>query len=392
MSNLILFDRIIGFLIPFESILFGIILFLLHKDNKSNKSKRVLACYMFLNALTYLYLFLYYSGFYNITINFYYIATPAVAIIQPYFYFYLKTLTNQKFKLNKKKLVHFSLAIILLLFNIIFYTQLNYQEKINLMALKVQSGALSNFFLHLHLKYFRIIFTLQALVYLVLNIKLIYNYRKTLPGNFSNFEDVKLNWLIVLFLVYFIGISIQESLGFIDNLFYDESARIYYNLLIMIVIAFIGVQGIRQKEIFSEITEEEMIVNEIETDKKYKASYLSDDKKTELSLKLKMLIETEKPFLNNELRLDHIAKKLNTNRQYLSEVINDTYNKNFYTFINEYRIDEAKKMLSNKEYKHLTIIAIAKSVGFNSKSTFNTLFKKYTGKTPSQYMKEIYSE
>jgi AraC-like DNA-binding protein len=99
-------------------------------------------------------------------------------------------------------------------------------------------------------------------------------------------------------------------------------------------------------------------------------------------------LEKEKPFLNNDFKLNDLAVVLGTNRQYLSQIINENYNKNFYTLINEYRIKEAIKMFSEEKHKQLSIMGVASSVGFNSKSTFNTLFKKYTGKTPSKYISE----
>ncbi len=69
-------------------------------------------------------------------------------------------------------------------------------------------------------------------------------------------------------------------------------------------------------------------------------------------------------------------------------MINRHFQKNFFEFINGYRIDEAKKLLANEKYEKVTIIEIMAQVGFNSKATFNTFFKKLVGVTPSQYRKE----
>jgi YesN/AraC family two-component response regulator len=149
-------------------------------------------------------------------------------------------------------------------------------------------------------------------------------------------------------------------------------------------LAFIGISGLRQKEIF--ITAEANI-KEPQT-VKYEKSSLKDDVKNELITKLKKYLDEEKPYLNNDLKLDDIANKLETNRQYHSQIINETYKQNFFTLINNYRINEAKKLFFNQKHKQLSIMGVANSVGFNSKSTFNTLFKKFTGKTPSQFISE----
>jgi AraC-like DNA-binding protein len=81
-----------------------------------------------------------------------------------------------------------------------------------------------------------------------------------------------------------------------------------------------------------------------------------------------------------------LAEKLNTNKSYLSQVINEYFRKNFSTFVNEYRVKEASRLLLEKESENYTIEAIANSVGFKSKSAFNSAFKKFTGITPSYFV------
>lgn len=101
---------------------------------------------------------------------------------------------------------------------------------------------------------------------------------------------------------------------------------------------------------------------------------------------LNQLMESEKPFLSNNLTLIELARKLNTNSNYLSKVINDTTGKNFNQYINHFRIEEACKRLSGESSHYLTIEGIALSVGFKSKSAFNTAFKKSLSITPSEYL------
>ncbi len=98
------------------------------------------------------------------------------------------------------------------------------------------------------------------------------------------------------------------------------------------------------------------------------------------------LMQTEKVFLTKELSLDDLAKRLNTNRTYLSQFINDQFQSNFSNYVNEYRVKEARKILLQPAGKLLKIEAIAQDVGFNSKSSFNIAFKKFTGLTPSDFM------
>nr|WP_262921307.1 helix-turn-helix domain-containing protein [Maribellus maritimus] len=82
-----------------------------------------------------------------------------------------------------------------------------------------------------------------------------------------------------------------------------------------------------------------------------------------------------------------MVEDLNISRHKLSQVINRSQNKNFYKLMNEYRIREVKEKLENKEYKNLTVLGIAFECGFNSKTTFNRIFKEETGMTPTNYIK-----
>jgi len=106
----------------------------------------------------------------------------------------------------------------------------------------------------------------------------------------------------------------------------------------------------------------------------------------EINGKLLLYIENEKPYLNSELSLQDLADKLDVKRHHLSNVINQNHNKNFYEFINQYRITEVKAMLTDPENKHLKLISLAYDAGFNSKATFNRIFKQTTNMTPSQFI------
>lgn len=101
------------------------------------------------------------------------------------------------------------------------------------------------------------------------------------------------------------------------------------------------------------------------------------------------LLNNDKLYTNNNLTIELLADKLNTNRTYLSRVINQTFNCNFSSLINKYRINEARKLLSDPKFESYSIEGIAFEVGYNSKSVFNNAFKKQTGLTPSFYKNEM---
>lgn len=118
---------------------------------------------------------------------------------------------------------------------------------------------------------------------------------------------------------------------------------------------------------------------------KYQSSALEAAQKERIHLQLLRYMNTQKPFLREDLTLSQLAGELTLNNKYLSQVINERTNRHFLDFINSYRVDHAQAMLRDKTKQHYTIVAIAQESGFRSRSAFYTAFKKRTGKTPSEF-------
>ena len=92
------------------------------------------------------------------------------------------------------------------------------------------------------------------------------------------------------------------------------------------------------------------------------------------------------------MTLSVLAEALRMSPNHLSQVLNERLNRNFFDFINERRVEEVKKRLAMSEYEHYTLLAIAEDCGFKSKSSFNSIFKRFTEMTPSQYKKSLKEE
>jgi YesN/AraC family two-component response regulator len=116
---------------------------------------------------------------------------------------------------------------------------------------------------------------------------------------------------------------------------------------------------------------------------KYKSSTLTEEQQKTTLEKLKSLMETEKPFLQSDFSLPQLADRLKLSVHIVSQVINDGLGKSFFEMTAEYRVATAKQLL--KDQPNIKIEEIAEQVGYNSKSSFNTAFKKITGKTPSEF-------
>jgi AraC-like DNA-binding protein len=123
---------------------------------------------------------------------------------------------------------------------------------------------------------------------------------------------------------------------------------------------------------------------------KYKNSGLPNSLAHILAEELELLMSHEQLYKENDLKLETLAKKLNSNRHFVSQVINQFYGTNFFHFVNLKRIAAAKRLLEESGDPKLSIIEIAYEVGYNNKGTFNAVFKKITGVTPTEYRNSIH--
>jgi AraC-like DNA-binding protein len=145
-----------------------------------------------------------------------------------------------------------------------------------------------------------------------------------------------------------------------------------------------GYFGILQPEIFSGELQAEQVPAQSEK-KKYERSALSPEQAETILQRLQTFMESSKPYVIPTLTLPVLSKQMNVSPHHLSQIINEKLNKNFFEFINHFRVKEAKRLLKDPENQHLTLAAIGFEAGFNSVSSFNSIFKKVTSFTPSQY-------
>jgi AraC-like DNA-binding protein len=125
----------------------------------------------------------------------------------------------------------------------------------------------------------------------------------------------------------------------------------------------------------------------ITEDRKYKGSSIEPDVAVQLTTLLKQIMNEQKPYLKMNFSLPLLAQLCKSNVHHVSQVINESFNKSFFEWVADYRIEEAKKLL--KDQSHLKIEEIAEQVGYSAKSSFNTAFKRITGITPSEFRNEV---
>ena len=202
----------------------------------------------------------------------------------------------------------------------------------------------------------------------------------------SNTSGINLKWLeYIILLILLTGI-----LAGVYNLFMELAIpNTFMNTIFLVVVYSIGYYTLKQKEIFPAEGKQrdEIISMEEEVDflPELKRKILSDEERDLLKLQLIELMQVQKPYLDSELNLVKLAALMNVSSHQLSYVINTGFNENFFRFINQYRVEKAKELLLQEEMNRLSILGIAFESGFNSKTSFNTTFKKFTGQTPSGF-------
>jgi AraC-like DNA-binding protein len=143
-------------------------------------------------------------------------------------------------------------------------------------------------------------------------------------------------------------------------------------LIIILVLAYVA-HLIRVKQVI------------LQEQRKYEKCLLDPNRAEEYTERLFQVMESEKPYLKPELSLSSLSKEMGIKRHYISQILNLQLKKSFWDFINEYRIREAQKLLSDPEKQGLSMLQVAFEVGFNSASSFSRAFKRYTGTTPTKY-------
>ncbi len=220
---------------------------------------------------------------------------------------------------------------------------------------------------------------LQNLAYIILCERILKKY--TDENNFRNSSAPQIKFYKILLLITLSGLifwSVSLGIRILDP---DGAGNYFGYQLVWIslscsVIA-LGYYTLKNAEVITFAV----------TDKKYESKPAGIENIDELSLKLEKIMRERKPYLNSKLTLAELSEISGINTHLLSRIINERHQQNFFNYINNFRIEEFKKIIDREESKNLTLLAIAYEAGFNSKTTFNTAFKKITNQTPREYFK-----
>ena len=356
-----------------QGVFLSLLLFFYKRGNPL--ANRLLAILIFLFSMRLAEFVGYWTNFF---LEFPHLAFTTVSVqflFGPLLYLYAKSLTEINISLKRRDFLHFLPFVLELILLAPFYFKGSEYKIIVLKRIIYMATPIftTRFFIVEAAQ------NLQMLIYTILTLNLLKRYHQRDYKGSLSFTKLSLKWLRNLSFGF--AIFVLLDFGFLVEIWlfgYQYVVEVNSVLIISsaILIYCLGYFGFRQPEVF---------MNALKKSPQYEKSTLSDAQSKLYLKKLFRAMEEDKLFTDNDLNLQLLAQKLAISLYYLSQIINVKLHKNFFDFINRYRIEEAKKVLSQPQNDHTTILSIAYEVGFNNKTSFNTAFKKHTNITPSQF-------
>jgi AraC-like DNA-binding protein len=364
-------------LIVFQLLFLSVYLFSQQKGKRI--SNRLLGFFFLAICLNLLDVFLLQTGVY--------FAHPGLAglgsclplLFGPLLYFYTRSIIYKDFSVSIKNLIHFLPFLIVFCCTEIYYQSQPFvvQERILISLSEHRVPAI--------ISDISTLIFLQFLCYAIAALRFVSLYKKMAGQHFSNPKYTDVSWLYSTIVFFILIIIISALNGVLAQTAFSKYYLFAFNLVVALLLLFViqvMMRALSRPYFFSfgDIPETAGQLSKMTaTEKAEKEATVQ---------KLLKFMKSDKPYLDSELTLEQLATKLSLKPRVLSQAINDILQQNFFDFINRYRVDEAKALLTDPKNKKITVLEVLYQVGFNSKSSFNTLFKKYTSLTPTEFRKE----
>jgi len=294
----------------------------------------------------------------------FFITGPFLLLLGPFLFFYMRSIVQPGRGIDKSDFKHFIIFGVYVLFMISIVIAGPEGSYYDLIKQVIGSPW--------------VFLVVQLGFYLATTNKMLKQHRANMINRYSNVEGMDASWLqyiiwVFVIIMVFVTIAIPSLIHGVGFDIYKTTSSLFYSVILF----FIGFKGIRQKiPMEQEIAAESMSGSPDEQ--------MAEQKKTLLTY-----LESQRPYLNPELSLIDLAQQLDMSRNQLSSVINNGMGDNFYNFINGYRVEEVKRLIQQDAKRQYKIMTLASQAGFNSKSSFNKIFKEITGLTPSEYRKTL---
>ena len=367
--------------IPFANLallIFAILLFLFSKDNRSNRSNRYLLFFLInLGFHTLLRFGFSHGGYHLIVLP--YILFPSAFLFGPLLYLYTRSVLFENSRTNKEIILFTIPVLISFIIHVVF--NFLYPEMRSIADILNQSGIITSY-----TRTIIIISNIYNITITILAFLSLRNYISIFLNNYAITKEDQILWLKILLSFNIILYSCNILITIFT--LWKESAFVPVNLIeefIMLGIAYLILFYYIKKPLLFILTDKDIIPEIENVPPKYSKQNLSENMRKDYIKKIEEYFEVHKPYLEETLSLSEISSAVGIPSHHFSMTINIEKNKNFYNFINDYRVEESKKILEDKNFSDTTILDIAYKSGFQSKSVFNRVFKQITGKSPKDY-------
>lgn len=292
---------------------------------------------------------------------------PFVFLAAPLLFLYLRELTAREQKFQRMDFLHFIPFVLCVIYLLPYFLQSS-AAKIQILVSEYIQADFGQWY------YVRsAVLITQVLVYLVLIVLSIVKYTRNVKQRKSARDKAvmfEVRFFVLATAVLWCAVVLRYAIPTTPNLLVPLGASL--------LIYALGYLKMRRPELETGEKDES-------SSRKYERSTLTAERSERYLDKLLNLMKQDKPFTDGDLTIQKLAEKLSIPAHHLSQTINERLGQTFSDFINSYRVEEAKKKLLDPGLKHLSVLGIAEEVGFNSKSSFNAVFKKHTNMTPSEF-------
>jgi len=359
-----------------------------HRGNRT--PNRLLAVAVFAFSLQMISVVYHAVGFERVFPHFFGVAYPLPLLFGPLVFLYAVTASDRTRGLRRWDALHLIPFAAVVLVGLPIYA-MSGAEKIAFSE-QLQAGVRP-----LTLRVFDPLKYVSGLAYSVATVAVLRRHRRRIEDSYSSLERVNLRWLLRLTLAGGTIWALATAFHVTDQLIHRPlgfSEDGVVALAIALLVYGIGYMALRQPEIFTLAPAEKAVVPSApgpapaatsEAPTRYERSGLGEREAAALEAAVLAVMERDRPYRDSELTLSDLAERLGTTPHKLSEVLNAQLGQSFYDFVNGYRVRDVQHRLADRRSQHLTLLALALEAGFASKSTFNHVFKKQTGRTPSEY-------
>ena len=312
--------------------------------------------------------------------------SETVFLLLPLLYLFAKSSIYKDFKLTWLSLIHLApMVIIHILLIPAYYLPLAKNPELVWYEILNESSVTKFIYILLHT---------QMFVYYFLIFRMLIRYKTILLENYASPKLDNQKWLMQFFTILFIAdfiSTIKNVFRFGDNETLYFVSEIIVNLANIIVLFWLVIKALKKPEVLVGVNRNTLLVNQMVTENNEpdeSSDKFDSNGQNEIIKKLENHMKVNEPFMDSSLSVYDLAKQINVPSRDLSIAINHNLNKHFFDFVNEYRIRKAMEIFKNTNDDKLTVLEVLYEVGFNSKSSFNTAFKKFTGTTPSEFKRK----